>query len=119
MANKKQNIERRRRRIKSRIKIGKYPRLVVYRSNSHIYAQIVDDIKNNTIVSVSSNDKDVRDELSKTNGNLEKSAFVGKIVAKRALKKKISKIVFDRNGYQYHGRVKAVAESARKTGLQF
>ena len=92
------------------------PRLNVFRSNSNIFAQIIDDEKAVTLVSASSIDK----ELKLTNGgNVEAATKVGELLAKRAKKAKITKVVFDRGGYLYHGRVKALAESARENGLEF
>ncbi len=92
------------------------PRLNVFRSNSNIFAQIIDDEKKVTLVSASSIDK----ELKITNGgNVEAASKVGELLAKRAKKAKITKVVFDRGGYLYHGRVKALAEAARENGLEF
>ncbi len=92
------------------------PRLNVYRSNSNIYAQIVDDSKGVTLVSASSIDK----ELKLANGsNVEAAKQVGELLAKRALDKKIKKVVFDRGGFLFHGRVKALADAAKATGLSF
>ena len=92
------------------------PRLNVFRSNSNIFAQIIDDEKGTTLVSASSIDK----ELKLANGgNTEAAAKVGELLAKRAKKVKIEKVVFDRGGYLYHGRVKALAEAARENGLEF
>ena len=92
------------------------PRLNVFRSNSNIFAQIIDDTKGVTLVSASSIDK----ELSLDNGgNVEAATKVGELLAKRAKDKKISKVVFDRGGYLYHGRVKALADAARENGLEF
>lgn len=92
------------------------PRLNVYRSNKHIYAQIIDDEKGVTLVSASSNDK----ELKLANGsNIEAAKQVGALVAKRALEQSITAVVFDRGGYLYHGRVQALAEGAREAGLKF
>ena len=92
------------------------PRLNVFRSNSNIFAQIIDDETGTTLVSASSLDKD----LKLTNGsNVEAAKVVGKALAERAKKAKITKVVFDRGGYLYHGRVKALAEAAREAGLEF
>lgn len=92
------------------------PRLNVFRSNSNIFAQIIDDSEGKTLVSASSIDKDLK---LKNGGNLEAATKVGELIAKRAKKAKITKVVFDRGGYLYHGRVKALAESARENGLEF
>ena len=92
------------------------PRLCVFRSNKGIYAQIIDDETKTTLVSASSLDKD----LKLTNGsNVEAAKVVGKAIAEKATKAKITKVVFDRGGYLYHGRVKALAEAARENGLEF
>uniref|UniRef100_A0A7C3N8V3 Large ribosomal subunit protein uL18 n=1 Tax=candidate division WOR-3 bacterium TaxID=2052148 RepID=A0A7C3N8V3_UNCW3 len=109
--------ERRHRRIKGKIQnFSKRPRLVVFRSLKHIYAQIIDDSKGVTLCSASTLDKD----FPKVNGDKKAKAFkVGEIIAKRALEKGLKQIVFDRNGYRYHGRVKSLADGARKSGLDF
>ena len=91
------------------------PRLAVFRSNNHMYAQIIDDVKGTTLVSASSTEKDFKDY----GGNKEAAKKVGQIIAKRALKKKIKDVVFDRGGYIFHGRVKELAEGAREGGLNF
>ena len=90
------------------------PRLNVYRSNSNIYAQVIDDVAGVTLVSASTLEKDV-----KGNSKTEKAAFVGETIAKRAVEKGITEVVFDRGGYLYHGRVQALAEAARENGLKF
>ena len=92
------------------------PRLNVFRSNGNIFAQIIDDEKAITLVSASSIDKELK---LKNGGNVEAATKVGELLAKRAKKAKISKVVFDRGGYLYHGRVKALAEAARENGLEF
>jgi large subunit ribosomal protein L18 len=93
------------------------PRLSVFRSLNHIYAQIIDDTEGRTLVSASSLDPEIRNSLS---GNKkEKSKVVGSLIAKRALEKGIDKVVFDRAGYKYHGRVALLAEAAREAGLKF
>ncbi|RLA79387.1 MAG: 50S ribosomal protein L18 [Deltaproteobacteria bacterium] len=110
-----------RRKLRIRKKISgtpERPRLCVYRSLKHMYAQIIDDTVGHTLVSASTLDKELRGKLSKT-GNIEAAKEVGRLVAKRALEKGIKKVVFDRNGFLYHGRVKAVAEAAREAGLEF
>ena len=92
------------------------PRLNVFRSNSNIFAQIIDDSEGKTLVSASSIDK----ELSLENGgNVEAAAEVGELIAKRAKEAKITNVVFDRGGYLYHGRIKALADAARENGLEF
>jgi large subunit ribosomal protein L18 len=94
------------------------PRLCVFRSLNHIYAQIVDDSARRTLVSASSLDPDIRKEIAGKK-KAESAGLVGALVAKRALDKGIKQIAFDRGGYQYHGRIKALAEAARKAGLDF
>jgi len=94
------------------------PRLSVFRSLSHIYAQVIDDSKGNTLVTASTTDAEVKSGLNKKNKAGE-AEVVGTALAKRALEKGIKEVVFDRGGYRYHGRVKALAEAARKAGLKF
>ena len=94
------------------------PRLAVFRSNNHMYAQVIDDAAGKTIVSASTLEKDVKAKLEKTN-NVEAAKALGEIIAKRALDKGIETVVFDRGGYIYHGKVAALAEAAREAGLQF
>ncbi len=94
------------------------PRLCVHRSSRHIRAQVIDDSKGSTIVSASSVDKEVRAKI-KGGGNIAASKIVGKIIAERAKAKGVENVVFDRGGYQYHGRVQALAEAAREAGLKF
>jgi large subunit ribosomal protein L18 len=94
------------------------PRLCVHRSSRHIRAQVIDDNTGNTIVSASSLDKEVRASI-KTGGNVAASKSVGKAIAERARAKGVEQVVFDRGGYQYHGRVQALAEAAREAGLKF
>ena len=94
------------------------PRLNIFKSLNHIYAQIIDDFEGKTLVAASSNDKELKGKI-KTGGNVEAAKTVGGLIAKRAVDKGITKIVFDRSGYPYHGRVKALADAAREKGLQF
>lgn len=94
------------------------PRLNVFRSLNHIYAQIINDETSTTLVSASTVDKDIRATIE-NGGNVEAATLIGKEIAKRALAKGIEKVVFDRGGYIYHGRVAAVAEGAREAGLKF
>ena len=94
------------------------PRLAVFRSNNHMYAQIIDDTVGNTLVSASTLQKDVKAELEKTN-NVEEAAYLGTVIAKKALEKGITAVVFDRGGFIYQGKVKALAEAAREAGLEF
>ena len=111
-----------RRRNRSKGNIAKHAsryRLVVFRSNKNMSAQLIDDFNGKTITSASSLDKLLKNKVLKLKTKVEVSVFIGKVIAENAKTKKISKIVFDRNGFPYHGRVKALAESARKNGLNF
>ena len=94
------------------------PRLAVFRSNNHMYAQIIDDTVGKTLVSASTLDKDVKAELEKTN-NVEAATVVGTVVARKAIEKGITTVVYDRGGFVYEGKVKALAEAAREAGLEF
>ncbi len=94
------------------------PRLAVFRSNNHMYAQIIDDTVGNTLVAASTVEKDVKAELEKTN-DVDAAAYLGTVIAKRALEKGITEVVFDRGGYIYQGKVAALAEAAREAGLTF
>ena len=94
------------------------PRLAVFRSNNHMYAQIIDDTVGNTLVSASTVQKEVKAELEKTN-NVDAAAYLGKVIAKRALDKGITTVVFDRGGFIYQGKIKALADAAREAGLEF
>ncbi|MCC8102529.1 MAG: 50S ribosomal protein L18 [Lachnospiraceae bacterium] len=94
------------------------PRLAVFRSNNHMYAQIIDDTVGNTLVSASTLQKEVKAELEKTN-DVAAAAYLGKVIAERALEKGIKEVVFDRGGFIYQGKVKALAEAAREAGLEF
>ena len=94
------------------------PRLSVYRSLCNIYAQVVNDEEGKTLVAASTLDKEVRD-LAKSGGNIEAAKAVGDLIAKRAVEKGVKRVVFDRGGYLYHGRVKALADAARQGGLEF
>ena len=94
------------------------PRLSVFRSNNHMYAQVIDDVAGNTLVAASTLDKDVKAELTKTN-NVEAAALLGKVIAKKALDKGINTVVFVRGGCIYQGKVQALAEAAREAGLEF
>ena len=112
-------------RVKKHIKIrnrfagtAERPRLAVFRSNNHMYAQIIDDTVGKTLVAASTVEKDVKAELQKTN-DVEAAAYLGKVIAKRALDKGINAVVFDRGGYIYQGKVAALAEAAREAGLEF
>ena len=94
------------------------PRLAVFRSNNHVYAQVIDDVAGKTIVSASTLEKDIKAELKNTD-DIEAATKIGDVVAKRALEKGIKAVVFDRGGYIYHGKVKALADAAREAGLEF
>ena len=94
------------------------PRLAVFRSNNHMYAQIIDDSVGNTLVAASTLQKDVKAELEKTN-NVDAAAYLGKVIAEKALEKGLKEVVFDRCGFIYQGKVKALAEAAREAGLEF
>ena len=112
------NIKRQKRATKTRSKIesSENNRLTVFRSNSHIYAQVSTFDGSQVIASASTTESSVK---SDTNGNIEAASKVGKLIAERALEKGIDKVAFDRSGYKFHGRVKALAESAREAGLSF
>ncbi|MCY1705905.1 50S ribosomal protein L18 [Pannonibacter sp. SL95] len=120
MANSKIAFERRRDRVRRSLKkvANGRPRLSVFRSSKQIYAQIIDDQKGHTIASASTIEKDLRSSL-KTGADVSAAAAVGKLVAERALAAGVKQVVFDRGGYQYHGRVKALADAAREGGLEF
>lgn len=112
-------------RVKKHMKIrnrfsgtAERPRLAVFRSNNHMYAQVIDDTVGNTLVSASTLQKDVKTELEKTN-NVDAAAYLGKVIAERAIEKGIKTVVFDRGGFIYQGKVKALAEAAREAGLEF
>ena len=94
------------------------PRLAVFRSNNHMYAQIIDDTVGNTLVSASTLEKEIKAELEKTN-NVDAAAYLGTVIAKRALEKGISEVVFDRGGFIYQGKIAALADAAREAGLEF
>ncbi len=94
------------------------PRLAVFRSNNHMYAQIIDDTVGNTLVSACTLEKEIKAELTKTN-NVDAAAYLGTVIGKRAVEKGISQVVFDRGGFIYHGKIAALAEAAREAGLEF
>ncbi|MBP3263128.1 large subunit ribosomal protein L18 [Butyrivibrio sp. Su6] len=94
------------------------PRLAVFRSNNHVYAQVIDDVAGKTIVSASTLEKDIKAELKNTD-DIDAASKVGSVVAQRAMEKGIKAVVFDRGGYIYHGKVKALADAAREAGLEF
>ena len=110
---------KRHKRVRSKISgTASCPRLCVFRSTSNIYAQIIDDTVGNTLVSASTLQKDVKAELEKTN-NVEAAAYLGTVIAKKAIEKGITSVVFDRGGFIYHGKIKALADAAREAGLNF
>ena len=113
-------FEKRKARVRTALKAaanGKL-RLSVFRSGKHIYAQIIDDVKGATIASASTLDKEAREGIKKSS-TIEAAGFIGKLIAERAVKSGVSEVIFDRGGYIYHGRVKALAEAAREAGLKF
>lgn len=122
MVSKKSRAEARvnkHRRLRNRVSgTPERPRLAVFRSNNHMYAQIIDDTAGNTLVAASTLDKDIKDAVEKTN-NKDAAAQVGTAIAKKALEKGITTVVFDRGGYIYHGKVQALADAAREAGLTF
>lgn len=116
---RKPKIQKRHRTIRLKVSgTAEFPRLAVYRSTKHIYAQLIDDVNHVTLVSASSNDKDLKEQL-KHGGNIEAAKVVGAAIAKKAKVKGIECVVFDRGGFLYHGRVAALADSAREAGLMF
>ena len=117
---RKQQTQKRHKRLRRDISgTSQRPRLAVFRSNNHIYAQLIDDEAQSTICAASTLDKDLREELKASCNGCVASTAVGGLVAKRALEKGIQQVVFDRGGNLYHGRVKALADAAREAGLQF
>ena len=120
MLSKLSLFDRRTRRVRRSLAkgAGGRPRLSVFRSSKHIYAQVIDDRKGETVVSASSVEKDMRGGL-KTGADIEAAKAVGKLLAERAASKGITDLVFDRGSYRYHGRIKALADAAREGGLKF
>ena len=122
MVSKKSRSEvrmKKHRRMRNRFSgTAERPRLAVFRSNNHMYAQIIDDTVGNTLVSASTLQKDVKAELEKTN-NVEAAAHLGTVIAKKALEKGITTVVFDRGGFIYQGKIKALDDAAREAGLDF
>lgn len=120
MSKSRELFKRRQRRTRAklrRVAEGR-PRLSVFRSSKHIYAQVIDDADGRTLVSASSLEKELREQL-KTGADVEAAKVIGRLVGERAIKAGIEAVQFDRGGYIYHGRVKALAESAREAGLKF
>ena len=120
MAKTKHLFNRRKGRTRQQLqcKFGQRPRLSVFRSGKHIYAQVIDDRQQVTLASASTLDKDLRKKM-KTGANKDAAGMVGKSIAERAIANGIKEVVFDRGGYRYHGRVKALADAAREGGLSF
>ena len=117
---RKQQTQKRHKRLRRNLNgTSDRPRLAIFRSNNHIYAQVIDDQAQNTLCAASTLDKDLRATLKTGGNNCDASTAVGELVAKRALEKGIQQVVFDRGGNLYHGRVKALANAAREAGLQF
>ena len=117
---RKQQTQKRHRRLRRHLKgTAQRPRLAVFRSNNHIYAQVIDDEAQNTLCAASTLDKDLRTSLKANGSSCDASNAVGDLGAKRALAKGIQQVVFDRGGNLYHGRVKSLADAAREAGLQF
>jgi len=118
-ATREQARQRRHARVRRKVAgTAERPRLNVYRSNQHIYAQVIDDVAGQTLVSASTLDKDLRSELTDLSSE-DRAKAVGRVVAERASAKGIGTVVFDRGGYPYHGRVKLLAEASREAGLTF
>lgn len=116
---RKESTQRRHRRVRKTVTgTSERPRLAVFRSNAHIYAQVIDDVAGHTLASASTLDAGLREKLSH-GANCDASAAVGTLVAQRAIGRGISQVVFDRGGNLYHGRVKALADAAREAGLNF
>lgn len=120
MKSTKKLFERRKQRARYRLrqKAGDTPRLSVFRSAQHIYAQVIDDVKGITVAAASTLDKDIKSKI-KSSSNKDAAAEVGKLVAERAVDAGIKEVVFDKGGYRYHGRVKSLADAAREAGLAF
>ena len=111
---------KRKKRVKKKVRgTSEKPRLTVFRSSKHIYAQIIDDNVAGTLIDASTISKDIRPKSIGKGGNKDGASIIGKTIAERALTKGIKKVVFDRNGFLYHGRVRSLAEAAREAGLEF
>ena len=119
LSRKLQTQKRHRRSRRSLIGNKSRPRLSVYRSNNNIYAQVIDDDAQSTICAASTIDKEIKEKSGALSADCESSSIVGKLLAKRAIKKGIKQVIFDRGGNLYHGRVKALADAAREAGLEF
>ncbi|MCP6757798.1 MAG: 50S ribosomal protein L18 [Fischerella sp. CENA71] len=116
---RRESKQRRHRRIRGKVSgSSERPRLAIFRSHQHIYAQVIDDTQHHTLVAASTVEPELKSKLT-SGGNAKASAEVGKLIAARALEKGITKVVFDRGGNLYHGRIKALADAAREAGLDF
>lgn len=116
---RKEGVQRRHRRVRRKVSgTAERPRLAVFRSNQHIYAQLINDVEQHTLVAASTVEPEVKSGLG-SGANCDASVKVGKLIAERALSKGINKVVFDRGGNLYHGRIKALADAAREAGLDF
>ena len=113
---RRQSWIKKKRRVKNNLSLSQYPRLIVFRSNTHISAQVFDDKKKITLFSTSSYDKDMKAKVSNKTKS-EKSKIIGEVISEKMKEKKITKVVFDRNGYRYHGRVKILADAIRENGI--
>jgi len=120
MKAKRERRERAHLRVRSRVRgTAERPRLSVYKSLQYVYAQVIDDDRGVTIAQANSADADIKGQLSGSSGGIEAAKLVGQAIAERAKQKGVEKVVFDRGGYVYHGKVKAIADAAREKGLQF
>ena len=120
VARREESRQKRKKRVRRRLQgTSERPRLCVFRSAKHIYAQVIDDTTARTLLAVSSLSKEVKPQLQGKGGNKEGAAVIGGSIARRALEQGIKKVVFDRSGFLYHGRIKALAEAARQNGLEF
>ena len=120
LSNNVRRKSRRRNRSKSTSMFHeKFPRLVVYRSNRHFESQIINDFEAKTLASASSKDPGLKKDIDSSKTKIDISSIIGKAIAEKAVKIKVKKVVFDRNGYPFHGRVKAFADAAREAGLEF
>jgi len=120
VARREESRQKRKKRVRRRLQgTSERPRLCVFRSAKHIYAQVIDDTTSRTLLAVSSLSKEAKPQLQGKGGNKEGAAVIGGSIAKRALEQGIKKVVFDRSGFLYHGRIKALAEAARQNGLEF
>ena len=118
---KKQKWESKRKRLKYHLKqknINNVPRLIVFRSNNNIFTQLVDDVNSKTILSVSSIDKELKGAIDKVKSKIEKSTIVGSVISEKIKKANVKKIIFDRNGYKYHGRIKALTDAVRSADIR-